>query len=192
MTCITEKNFHFWNLCLQTLPIRIGPSQYGCPICQNIQRTSWHAKRHISTHFNDRPFACQFCNYSTNRKDNLKFHMAKCNKIFKAERDFWITRISLKYFFFQIFWNRFSHFDFRHFQLKWDPIYLDAHFVNLHTREIGQWKDIFWDTLEKNPLVAIIAHILTAEKINWKNTLFQNTAYLLKLKFDFIEIEIHV
>ena len=108
MLFITERNFHFWNLCLQTLPIRIGPSQYGCPICQNIQRTSWHAKRHISTHFNDRPFSCQFCNYSTNRKDNLKFHMAKCNKIFKAERDFWIPRISLKYILSNILKNIFT------------------------------------------------------------------------------------
>ena len=62
-------------LWLQTLPIKFGPNQYGCPFCLSTQKTSWLIKRHILRHTREKPFGCQLCEYSSSRKDQLQSHM---------------------------------------------------------------------------------------------------------------------
>ena len=68
------------NLWFQTSPIKMGPYQYGCPLCQNIQKSSWLMKRHILRHTKEKPFGCQLCQYASSRKDQLGSHITYKHK----------------------------------------------------------------------------------------------------------------
>ena len=63
-------------------PIPIGPSQFACPYCPVIMKTSKDTRRHILIHSGIKPFQCQFCPYSGTQKVHLKSHMANKHKDF--------------------------------------------------------------------------------------------------------------
>ncbi|KAF2368667.1 Zinc finger C2H2-type, partial [Trinorchestia longiramus] len=50
-------------------------SNFQCPICFKDLSSSWHLTRHMRTHTGEKPFACQFCDFRSSVKNNLKRHM---------------------------------------------------------------------------------------------------------------------
>ena len=58
----------------------MGPTQFGCPYCPLIAKSSRNINRHMFTHTGVKPFLCQFCDYSSHRKDQLKSHMTNKHK----------------------------------------------------------------------------------------------------------------
>ena len=58
-----------------------------CEYCGLIISCSGHLKRHISNiHLKEKPFQCEFCDFTTNQKCNLKKHATshlKITNIFK-------------------------------------------------------------------------------------------------------------
>ena len=67
----TSRGFYFL---LQIDPIRIGPYQYACPYCQKIMNRGFLIRRHMKTHTGEKPYACEYCNYRTIQKNDLKKH----------------------------------------------------------------------------------------------------------------------
>ena len=61
-------------------PIPIGPSQFACPYCPVIMKTSKDTRRHILIHSGIKPYRCQFCPYSGTQKVHLKSHIANKHK----------------------------------------------------------------------------------------------------------------
>ena len=66
---------------LQNDPIKLGAGQYGCPFCPKIMKNTQGIKRHIMIHTGEKPFSCQFCQYSSNRNSNLRSHMKNAHNI---------------------------------------------------------------------------------------------------------------
>jgi len=83
-------------LWLQTLPIKFGPNQYGCPFCLSTQKTSWLMKRHILRHTREKPFSCQLCHYSSSRKHQLHSHINYRHT--KQQLEFWFHGNRTTYF----------------------------------------------------------------------------------------------
>ena len=62
---------------LQNGPIRLVGGQFGCPFCSKVQNSKGDMNRHIKTHTGEKPYICDFCNYSSNQITNLKRHMER-------------------------------------------------------------------------------------------------------------------
>ena len=60
---------------LQNDPIKLGTGQYGCPFCTKTMKKSAFMRRHIMIHTGEKPFQCEFCDFSCNQKSNLGLHM---------------------------------------------------------------------------------------------------------------------
>ena len=71
-----EKANSFCPIFLQKSPepIKIGNREFQCPMCSKIFTQNCHCKRHMRTHTGKRPFSCSYCDYASNRKDNLRIH----------------------------------------------------------------------------------------------------------------------
>lgn len=56
--------------------------KHQCPLCFARFQRPEHVKRHLKSHSNEKPFACDYpdCNRRFNRKDNLKAHLKKIHK----------------------------------------------------------------------------------------------------------------
>ena len=72
---MTEVEFHRFHYLLQLTPILIGPRLWGCPLCSLTHDHKRNMERHIMTHTGEKPFKCQYCDYSANRKYSLTSHM---------------------------------------------------------------------------------------------------------------------
>ena len=71
----SNKEFHRFLYSLQLNPIEIGPRLWGCPFCSVTFDHRKNMERHIMIHTGEKPFQCQFCDYSANRKYSLTSHM---------------------------------------------------------------------------------------------------------------------
>ena len=60
---------------LQTLPIKLGYQEYGCPCCPKITKRKDYMRKHILTHTGEKPYACPKCSYACAQKSNLHKHM---------------------------------------------------------------------------------------------------------------------
>ena len=63
---------------MQTLPIKLGSGEFGCPVCPKITKRKDYMQKHILIHTGEKPFRCQHCGKRFNRKDNCVAHMKKC------------------------------------------------------------------------------------------------------------------
>ena len=59
---------------LQKFELKILQNKFSCPHCPMVMKTSTLIKRHILIHTGEKPFSCEFCQYSANRKEHLKSH----------------------------------------------------------------------------------------------------------------------
>ena len=73
--------FIYFFLFLQNLPIKLDSKKYACPYCQKTMAVSRDMMRHIQTHTGEKPFSCDFCQYSSNRNSNLRIHMKNTHNI---------------------------------------------------------------------------------------------------------------
>lgn len=62
----------------QERQVRRAGNRNACPHpnCDRSFTRKEHLKRHLQTHTNNRPFACQVCTKSFSRKDNLSAHVS--------------------------------------------------------------------------------------------------------------------
>ena len=71
-------------------PIKLPGGQFGCPFCTVEMKKRYNMMQHILSHTGERPFACQYCSYATNRKSTLKKHIETCrNHIALLRNKFW-------------------------------------------------------------------------------------------------------
>ena len=61
----------------QNVPIRLGPEEFACPICNKTMRQKVSIQRHILTHTGDKPFSCPHCSRSFSLICNMKTHIKK-------------------------------------------------------------------------------------------------------------------
>ena len=61
-------------------PLRLGPQEWVCVICNVVMKSSGLIRSHLRTHTGEKPFNCPICNYSFSRKENLKRHLQKKHK----------------------------------------------------------------------------------------------------------------
>ena len=59
---------------LQTLPIKLGSGEFGCPVCPKITKRKDYMQKHICTHTGKKPFNCSFCSNSYVQSSDLKNH----------------------------------------------------------------------------------------------------------------------
>ena len=84
---------------LQKFELKILQNKFSCPHCPMVMKTSTLIKRHILIHTGEKPFSCEFCQYSANRKDHLKSHnFSKHNVVL------WTINISTSEIKLQLFW----------------------------------------------------------------------------------------
>ena len=62
---------------LQNNPIKLRTGQYECPFCGRTMKGLGDIKRHIMRHTGEKPFHCEYCNYSCIQKSNLNTHIQK-------------------------------------------------------------------------------------------------------------------
>ena len=60
---------------LQNGPIKLRTGQYQCPFCGRTMKNLGDIKRHMMRHTGEKPFACEYCNYSSIQKSSLKSHI---------------------------------------------------------------------------------------------------------------------
>ena len=54
-----------------------GEKQFACELCEYVSNRRDKLIRHSYTHNSEKPFACNFCEFATNRKDTLKNHIER-------------------------------------------------------------------------------------------------------------------
>ena len=82
MKIFLQKTVVLSFIILQTLPIKLGDQEYGCPFCQKIAKRIDYMQKHIRTHTGEKPFACTRCSYACTQKSNLNRHMRNDHKIY--------------------------------------------------------------------------------------------------------------
>lgn len=60
---------------------RHSTAKNKCPICGVVVKYACNFRRHVASHSIERPFSCPHCKNSFKRKDHLKDHLLKCNKL---------------------------------------------------------------------------------------------------------------
>ena len=142
----------------------MGPTQFGCPYCPLIAKSSRNINRHMFTHTGVKPFLCQFCDYSSHRKDQLKSHMTNKHKDIFELWLFWFNwKFDCNSTEIEIFYTS-EIFDFRILLFKSVPNYMVAHIVKRWWLLPTIWKGISWFILEKNHLVVNFALILLIKR----------------------------
>ena len=62
------------NLKALAVPVKLGPSKYGCPFCPKIMPTSNMMKSHILVHTGEKPYQCNVCGKCFKTKSYVKTH----------------------------------------------------------------------------------------------------------------------
>ena len=72
------KPFSFYykkSIFFQNDPIRLEDGQWACPYCPRTMKAPSNIRLHMLTHTGEKPFACTFCSYASNKKGNLQSHL---------------------------------------------------------------------------------------------------------------------
>ena len=63
---------------LQNEPIKLGPSDYACPLCTKRSERIPDMKKHIRTHTGEKPFGCEYCPKRFSDSSNCRKHIRQC------------------------------------------------------------------------------------------------------------------
>ena len=144
-----------------------------------IFKTNYNAKRHIMIHTGEKPFHCQYCNYSAVQRSDVRSHMRTNHKQFSW---FWL-----------IYWNRlvFIHglIVFRIFHFAWVPNNLAVSIVQRFSKLVPGLEGMSWFIQEKNHLLVIFVIILEIKNLTWTTT-WKNTT--IKMFRDLIYFELTI
>ena len=149
-------------------PIPIGPSQFACPYCPVIMKTSKDTRRHILIHSGIKPFQCQFCPYSGTQKVHLKSHMANKHKDFVGI--WFFIEMHLFCHEFQVFQAIFLNYRILLNPFIWGPNYLVVFTAQWLWKHPKILEDIFWYILELSHFLVNTVNIFPIEKIIWNPT----------------------
>uniref|UniRef100_A0A8D8WXV7 RE1-silencing transcription factor n=1 Tax=Cacopsylla melanoneura TaxID=428564 RepID=A0A8D8WXV7_9HEMI len=88
--CIHCQNFHSSNVdhlvehgqtCLSVSRPDLFRYKFVCFACTYYTYLKSNMIRHIRSHFGDKPFKCQFCDYSSVENRSLKIHLRKKHSV---------------------------------------------------------------------------------------------------------------
>lgn len=153
---------------LQKFELKILQNKFSCPHCPMVMKTSTLIKRHILIHTGEKPFSCEFCQYSANRKEHLKSHnFSKHNVVL------WTINISSFEIKLHFFWilkalinRQFLQIVCRKPQFILVINNMVVRFVKRSWKITEIWEDTLWFILERNRSIVYFVHTLAIENFS--------------------------
>ncbi|WAR17456.1 ZN182-like protein [Mya arenaria] len=66
---------------------KLGGLYVMCTLCDKPMQSPSHLVRHMRIHTGEKPFKCEYCDYSSSRKDHLRRHYLNTSKCMKLMRE---------------------------------------------------------------------------------------------------------